>query len=155
MDCRGGCVADPAPRLQLGHSPDSDDAFMFYALAEGKVDADGLEFEHVLRDIQTLNQWALEGRLEVTALSVHGYAHVADRYDLFAHGASMGERYGPLVVARESIGPDELRARVIAIPGRLTSAYLALRLALGDVRTEVLPFDRIMEAVAEGRAEAG
>src|SRR5207244_12818864 len=134
-----GRMAAAPPKLRLGHSPDSDDAFMFYALARGKVDAEGLEFEHVLKDIQTLNQWALEGRLDVTALSVHGYAYVADRYDLLTHGASMGEGYGPLVVAREPLGPDELRRRVIAIPRRLTSAYLALRLALGDVRTRGLP----------------
>jgi 1,4-dihydroxy-6-naphthoate synthase len=148
-------VTQSTTLIRLGHSPDSDDAFMFYALAEDKVPTEDLRFEHVLRDIQTLNQWAEEGRLEVTAISVHAYAHVSDRYALLTHGASMGERYGPMVVAREPMSLADLRGRVIAIPGRLTSAYLALQLALGEVQVEVRPFDTIMEAVASGEVEAG
>ncbi len=141
--------------IRLGHSPDSDDAFMFYALAEGKIDTGGLRFEHILRDIQTLNQWATEGRLEVTALSVHAYAYVSQRYALLTHGASMGERYGPMVVAREPLSLEQLRQQTIAVPGLLTSAYLQLRLALGEVQTVVLPFDQIMPAVAAGQVPAG
>ncbi len=148
-------MAAHSPILKLGHSPDSDDAFMFYALAEGLIDTHGLQFEHTLKDIQTLNSWAREGRLEITALSVHAYAYVSDRYQLLTHGASMGERYGPLVVCRDAASLEELKQRVIAIPGLLTTAYLTLRLALGDVQTVVMPFDRIMEAVAEGEVEAG
>src|SRR5258708_35761724 len=123
----------PGSRLiRLGHSPDSDDAFMFYGLASGNVSAPGLEFEHVLRDIQTLNEWAREGRLECTAISVHAYAYVCDKYALLSHGASMGEGYGPMVVAREPMEHADLRGRRIAVPGLLTSAYLELRLAVPD-----------------------
>jgi 1,4-dihydroxy-6-naphthoate synthase len=142
-------------RIQLGHSPDSDDAFMFYGLAEHKVDSEGFEFEHVLRDIQTLNEWAREGRIEITAISVHAYAYVADKYAILSHGASMGDNYGPMVVTREPVDVDWLRDKRIAIPGEMTSAFLALRLFLGDFAYDVLPFDEIMEAVASGRAEAG
>ena len=141
--------------IQLGHSPDSDDAFMFYGLAEGHVDAEGLRFEHILKDIETLNQWALEGRLEITAISVHAYAYVADKYAILTHGASMGDNYGPMVVTREPVDADWLRGKRIAIPGTMTSAYLALRLYLGDFEYDIMPFDQIMEAVSEGRAEAG
>ena len=111
--------------IRLGHSPDPDDAFMFWALAEGRIDARGFEFEHVLRDIQTLNKWALEGRLEVTALSLHTYPFVQDRYVLLPHGASMGDGYGPIVVAREPLSLDRLREIEIAIPGTMTTAFLA------------------------------
>ncbi|MBC5824789.1 MAG: ABC transporter substrate-binding protein [Candidatus Eremiobacteraeota bacterium] len=144
-------------RLTLGHSPDSDDAFMFYGLASGKIDTDGLTYEHVLKDIQTLNEWAKEGRLDTTAISVHAYAYVADRYSILNHGASMGERdYGPLLVSRfEVTNPQRLRGARIAIPGLMTSAYLALRLAIGDFVAEVMPFDAIMEAVAEGKIDYG
>jgi 1,4-dihydroxy-6-naphthoate synthase len=142
-------------RIQLGHSPDSDDAFMFYGLAEHKVDSEGFEFEHVLRDIQTLNEWAREGRIEITAISVHAYAYVADKYAILSHGASMGDNYGPMVVTRELVDPDWLRDKRIAIPGEMTSAFLALRLFLGDFAYDVMPFDQIMEAVASGKAEAG
>jgi 1,4-dihydroxy-6-naphthoate synthase len=142
-------------RIQLGHSPDSDDAFMFYGLAEHKVDSEGFEFEHVLRDIQTLNEWAREGRIEITAISVHAYAYVADKYAILSHGASMGDNYGPMVVTREPVDVDWLRDKRIAIPGEMTSAFLALRLFLGDFAYDVLPFDEIMQAVASGRAEAG
>jgi 1,4-dihydroxy-6-naphthoate synthase len=142
-------------RIQLGHSPDSDDAFMFYGLAEHKVDSEGFEFEHVLRDIQTLNEWAREGRIEITAISVHAYAYVADKYAILSHGASMGDNYGPIVVTREPVDPEWLRDKRIAIPGEMTSAFLALRLFLGDFAYTVMPFDQIMEAVASGKVEAG
>jgi 1,4-dihydroxy-6-naphthoate synthase len=129
---------------------------MFWAVHAGRVDLRGLELEQVVSDIQTLNEWATEGRLEVTALSMGAYPYVADRYVLLPHGASLGRGYGPIVVAREPVGPDELRAREIVIPGRLTTAYLALRLALGeDLRVRELPFDEILDEVASGRAEAG
>ncbi|HWP34778.1 MAG TPA: MqnA/MqnD/SBP family protein [Thermodesulfobacteriota bacterium] len=145
-------------RLRLGHSPDPDDAFMFYGLACGAVADPGVEFEHLLRDIQTLNEWALEGRLEVTALSLHAYAHVADRYALLPHGASVGRRYGPVVVARPGLPPDALwrRGTTVAVPGELTTATLVLRLAVGDsARRVVVPFDRIFAEVKAGRADAG
>jgi 1,4-dihydroxy-6-naphthoate synthase len=142
--------------IQLGHSPDSDDAFMFYGLAAHKVPTEGFEFEHILRDIETLNHWAEEGRLEITAISVHAFAHVADRYAILSHGASMGDNYGPMVVTREPRPLEWLREQRIAIPGTLTSAYLALRLFLGqDFAYEVVPFDQIMEAVHAGTAAAG
>jgi 1,4-dihydroxy-6-naphthoate synthase len=139
--------------IRLGHSPDPDDAFMFWALAAGRVDSGGYEFEHVLKDIQTLNVWALEGRLEVTALSLHAYPFVQDKYVLLPHGASMGFGYGPIVVARE---PVELRDVEIAVPGRMTTAFLVLRLFLGgDYRYREVPFDRILDEVASGAADAG
>jgi 1,4-dihydroxy-6-naphthoate synthase len=141
--------------LTLGHSPDPDDAFMHYALARGKIDTGPYRFEHVLQDIQTLNERATRGELDITAISVHAYAYVADKYALLPSGASMGDRYGPLVVAREVFTPDELRGRRIAVPGLLTSAYLELRLALGDFEPVVVPFDRIIEEVAAGTHDAG
>lgn len=141
--------------IRLGHSPDSDDAFMFYGLAEGHVDTEGLTFEHILRDIETLNKWALEGQLEITAISVHAYAYVADKYAILSHGASMGDNYGPMVVTREPVGTEWLKGKRIAIPGTMTSAFLALRLYLGDFEYDIMPFDEIMEAVASGKAEAG
>src|SRR5262249_44195034 len=116
--------------IRLGHSPDPDDAFMFYALADGLIPAPGYRFQHPPRDIETLNRWAMRGELEVTALSVHAYAVVAERYRLLPHGASMGDRYGPIVVAREPMEPGELPGRRVAIPGELTSAYLELQLAV-------------------------
>lgn len=141
--------------MRLGHSPDSDDAFMFYGLAEGKVPTEGFRFEHILRDIQTLNEWAREGRLEITAISVHAYAYVADKYAILTHGASMGDNYGPMVVTREPVIAEDLRGKRIAVPGTMTSAFLALRLFLGDFEYDVVPFDQIMEAVRDGKAEAG
>jgi len=142
--------------LTLGHSPDSDDAFMFYALAAGKVGDGALAYEHILKDIQTLNEWAREGRLDTTAISVHAYAYVADRYAILNHGASMGERdYGPMVVARERVPLEALRGATIAVPGLMTSAYLGLRLCVGDFTPVVMPFDEIMEAVAAGSAQYG
>ena len=141
-----------AVRIRVGHSADPDDAFMFWALEAGRVDTRGLEFEQVVSDIQTLNEWALEGRLEVTALSAGAYPQVADRYALLPHGASMGDGYGPVVVAREDVDLNEVE---IVIPGRLTTAYLVLRLALGEPRVRELPFDQILEEVRSGRADAG
>jgi 1,4-dihydroxy-6-naphthoate synthase len=128
---------------------------MFWALAEQRIDTRGFEFEHVLRDIQTLNEWALEGRLEVTAISLHAYPFVQDRYALLPHGASMGAGYGPVAVAREAMTKDELRDVEIAVPGKMTTAFLVLRLYLGDFRYRVLPFDEILEAVRDGEADAG
>jgi 1,4-dihydroxy-6-naphthoate synthase len=147
--------AESTRRVLLGHSPDSDDAFMFYGLAEHKIPTEGYSFEHVLRDIQTLNEWAREGRLEITAISVHAYAYVADKYAILTHGASMGDNYGPMVVTREPATVEWLRGKRIAVPGTMTSAFLALRLFLGDFEYEVIPFDQIMEAVRDGKAEAG
>ena len=143
-------------KIRLGHSPDPDDAFMFWALAAGEVDPRGFEFEHVLRDIQTLNEWAFEGRLEVTAISLHSYPFVQERYVLLPHGASMGAGYGPIVVAREPLSDDDLRRVEIAVPGRMTTAFLVLRLYLGgDFAYREVPFDQILDEVKSGRAEAG
>jgi 1,4-dihydroxy-6-naphthoate synthase len=149
----------------LGHSPDPDDAFMFYAMAENKIDLRGYRFEHRLEDIQTLNERALRGELHISAISIHAYAYVTGRYALLPCGASMGDGYGPLVImqtVRESRVPASgvdlrnwLRERVIAIPGRMTSAYLALKIYLGNFKDIVVPFDQIFEAVKNGRADAG
>ena len=141
--------------IRLGHSPDADDAFMFWALAENRVETRGFEFEHVLEDIQTLNEWALEGRLEVTAISMHAYPFVQDRYALLPHGASMGSGYGPVVVAREALTKDELRAVEISVPGTMTTAFLVLRMYLGDFQYRVAAFDEILDEVKAGDAEAG
>ena len=141
--------------IQLGHSPDADDAFMFWALAANRIDTRGFEFEHVLRDIQTLNEWALEGRLEVTAISLHAYPFVQGRYALLPHGASMGSGYGPVVVARRAMTKDELREVEIAVPGTMTTAFLVLRMYLGDFPYRVVPFDQIDDEVKSGAAEAG
>jgi 1,4-dihydroxy-6-naphthoate synthase len=142
--------------IQVGHSPDSDDAFMFYALARGLVDTGELEFRHVLQDIETLNRRALGGELEVSAVSIHAYAFLADRYALLSCGASMGDRYGPMVVARGPLGPEELHEKTIAVPGTLTTAFLALKLLLRvDFAYEVVPFDQVLAAVKTGRADAG
>jgi 1,4-dihydroxy-6-naphthoate synthase len=141
--------------IRLGHSPDPDDAFMFWALAAEKIDTRGFEFEHVLRDIQTLNEWALEGRLETTAISLHAYPYVQDRYLVLPHGASMGSGYGPVVVARQGWTREQLQAVEIAVPGRMTTAFLVLRLFLGDFRFREVPFDQILDEVKSGRADAG
>src|SRR5438552_7719789 len=138
--------------IRVGHSADPDDAFMFWALEAGRVDTRGLDFEQVVSDIQTLNEWAVEGRLEVTAISAGAYPHVADRYVLLPHGASMGDGYGPVVVARDDVDLNEVE---IVIPGRLTTAYLVLQLALGEPRVRELPFDAILDEVCSGRADAG
>jgi 1,4-dihydroxy-6-naphthoate synthase len=142
--------------IRIGHSADPDDAFMAWALQSGAVDLRGLELELVVSDIETLNTWALEGRLEVTALSAGAYPLVADRYLLLPYGASFGEGYGPIVVAREGLSLDELREREIVIPGRMTTAYRVLRFALGeDVRVRELPFDEVLDEVNSGRADVG
>jgi len=142
--------------IQVGHSPDSDDAFMFYALTHDKLDCGELRFVHQLEDIETLNRRALNGELEVSAVSIHAYAHLADRYALLSSGSSMGDRYGPTLVTREPAELDWLRGRTIAVPGMLTTAYLTLQLCLGrEVPVVVMPFDAILPAVAEGRVDAG
>jgi 1,4-dihydroxy-6-naphthoate synthase len=142
-------------RIKIGHSPDPDDAFMFWAIAAGAVDTRGFRFEQVLQDIQTLNEWALEGRLEVTAISLHAYPFVQSRYALLPHGASIGSGYGPILVAREPIAFDQLGSAEIVVPGRMTTAFLTLRLALGDFPHRELPFDHILDEVSSGRADAG
>jgi 1,4-dihydroxy-6-naphthoate synthase len=141
--------------IRLGHSPDPDDAFMFWALTTEHVERRGFEFEQVLQDIQTLNAWAADGRLEVTALSLAAYPRVQDVYALLPHGASIGTGYGPIVVAREALELDDLRDLEIAVPGALTTAYTTLRLALGDFRYREVPFEQIPELVASGGVEAG
>src|SRR6187399_3298519 len=128
---------------------------MFWALAAGVVDTRGFEFEHVLQDIHTLNEWALRAKLEVTAISLHTYPFVQDAYALLPHGASIGRGYGPVVVAREPLTLEQLRKVEVVVPGRTTTAFLALRIAVGDVQTREVPFDRILDEVSSGQAEAG
>jgi 1,4-dihydroxy-6-naphthoate synthase len=144
--------------IHVAHSPDADDAFMFWAMAEGKIDTDGRRYVHELADIETLNRRALAGELELTAVSLHAYAHLADRYALLAHGASIGDRYGPRIVATAAT-PAEPRAalagRTVAIPGTLTTAWLALQLYQPDVRPVVVPFDQIEDHVLAGKSDAG
>ena len=141
--------------VRIGHSPDADDAFMFYAMTHGKVTIPGVRIEHVLEDIESLNRRAASTELEVTAVSCATYPSIADRYRLMDPGASMGKGYGPILVAREPIPPESLSDRVIAIPGYGTTAYLLLRLALGDPAVIVVAFDQIPRVVAEGQAEVG
>jgi len=141
-------------KIRIAHSPDSDDAFMFYGLASGKVPSMGFELEHVLSDIETLNRAAFEGRYEITAVSFHAYAHLTDRYILLPHGASMGDRYGPVVVARKD-GPTSLKGVRVAVPGELTTAVLTLRLYDPTVQYLIMPFDQIQEAVHAGDVAAG
>jgi len=142
---------DLRQQIRVGHSPDPDDAFMFYALAKGKIDTGKYRFEHQLADIETLNRRALAGELELTAVSLHAYAHLTDRYVLCWCGASMGQRYGPMVVARTKRSLEELAQQTIAVPGVLTTAYLLLRMCLCvDFPHAVVPFDRILDAVAAG-----
>ncbi|MGZ3337315.1 MAG: MqnA/MqnD/SBP family protein, partial [Isosphaeraceae bacterium] len=137
--------------IRVGHSPDSDDAFMFYALTHDRLDTGGLRFVHQLEDIETLNRRALSGELEVSAVSIHAFAYLADRYALLASGASMGDRYGPTIITRTPMKLDDLRGKTIAVPGLLTTAYLTLQLCLGkDVPVTVMPFDQILPAVADG-----
>ncbi|MCC7044064.1 MAG: ABC transporter substrate-binding protein [Acidobacteria bacterium] len=147
-------------RITVAHSPDSDDAFMFYGLASGAVSVDGIEVDQVLSDIQTLNQAAFEGRYEVTAVSFNAYAHLVDRYALLPHGASMGDKYGPILVSRTPVpgagsGPVSLKGMRIAIPGKLTSAFLTLQMYDPSFDYEVVPFDEIDAAVLAGRVDAG
>jgi 1,4-dihydroxy-6-naphthoate synthase len=141
--------------LLLGHSPDPDDAFMFWAMRENLVDQEGLQFEHVLEDIETLNRRALRGELDVTAVSVHAFAHLRERYGLLAAGASVGDGYGPIVVSRRPLAHERLGAARIAVPGTLTTAFLALRLHTPAFAHAVMDFDRIPAAVAAGEADAG
>jgi 1,4-dihydroxy-6-naphthoate synthase len=141
--------------IRIAHSPDSDDAFMFYALTQGLLDTEGLEIRHVLQDIESLNQAAFQGTYEITALSFHGYAHLADRYQIMPSGASFGDGYGPIVVAREPLGRADLPGLKVAIPGELTTAHLALRLWQPDVTPHIVPFDRILDVVLAGEADAG
>jgi 1,4-dihydroxy-6-naphthoate synthase len=142
--------------IRVGHSPDPDDAFMFYALAHNKLDTGGLRFEHQLQDIETLNRRALKGELEVTAISIHAYAHLLEKYALLPSGCSMGDRYGPMVVARAPMTFEHLAKAKIAVPGTLTTAFLTLRLLLPDgFAYEVVPFDQILDAVAAGKFDAG
>jgi 1,4-dihydroxy-6-naphthoate synthase len=141
--------------IRIAHSPDSDDAFMFYALTQGLLDTQGLVIEHVLQDIESLNQAAFRGTYEITALSFHAYAHLADRYQLMPSGASFGDGYGPVVVARNRRGRSDLVGCKVAIPGELTTAHLALKLWQPQVETVIVPFDRILDVVVEGEAEAG
>jgi 1,4-dihydroxy-6-naphthoate synthase len=141
--------------ITLAHSPDSDDAFMFYGLATNKLDTRSLNFKHLLKDIQTLNEEAMRGTYDVTAISFHAYAYVADKYALLPHGASIGDNYGPILVSREPAIPEDIPNLKIAVPGRLTSAFLALRIFNADFEYEVVPFDRIIDAVQNGTCDAG
>lgn len=151
-------ATEPTPAVRtvtVAHSPDSDDAFMFYGLATHKLETDGIKFEHTLKDIQSLNEDARNGVYDVTAISFHAYAYVADKYALLPHGASIGDKYGPIVVAKEPRSPDEISGMTIAVPGVLTSAYLALRLFDQGFEHVVVPFDEIIDAVQKGDADAG
>jgi len=146
-------------RLTLGHSPDPDDAFMFYALAKGLIPTHGFEFEHILQDIQTLNERATRGELDISAISIHAFAYVSEQYALLPSGASMGDGYGPMLVAKERFAKEEITRQKIAVPGTMTSAFLALQLWLGKSAREfsyiVVPFDQIFDAVRSGRADVG
>ena len=143
-------------QIHVGHSPDPDDAFMFHALANGCIETGAYEFTHTLQDIETLNQRALNGELELTAVSLHGYAYMTDKYALCACGASVGDQYGPMVVTREPGDVDSLRGKKVAVPGTLTTAFLALKLLLGDEFSYVVrPFDQILDLVAAGEVDAG
>ena len=142
-------------QIRIAHSPDSDDAFMFYALAKDKLPTGKFRFSHTLQDIETLNRKALKGEYEITAISFHAYAYIADKYILLPSGASMGDRYGPMVVAAEPWSQDELKGKRIAIPGTMTSAYLTLRLFQSEFEPVVIPFDKIMETVRRREVDAG
>ena len=139
--------------ISVAHSPDSDDAFMFYGLATNKLETEGLKFEHTLKDIQTLNEDAKNGVYDVTAISFHAYCYVADKYALLPHGASIGDNYGPILVSSERHDLDEIPDLKIAVPGELTSAFLALRIYNQDFEYEVVPFDQIIDAVLEEKVD--
>ena len=141
--------------IHLAHSPDSDDAFMFYALADGQIDTQGLSYVHELQDIETLNGRAMRGELDVTAVSIHAYAYLSDHYALLPHGASMGDGYGPMLVSKKPMKPADIVGRPIAVPGMMTSAYLALKLFQPDFVPVVVPFDQIEQAVLRGEVDAG
>ncbi|MCM8811617.1 MAG: ABC transporter substrate-binding protein [Candidatus Omnitrophica bacterium] len=142
-------------KIRIGHSPDPDDAFLFYGLTHGKVAVPGVSISHLLEGIEELNQRALKGELEMSAISLHAYPYVADKYLLMTTGASMGEGYGPVVISREQLSPEDLKKVRVAVPGRLTTAALLLQLAAGRIGFEIMPFDRILAAVEEGAVEAG
>src|SRR4030095_16985158 len=144
-----------AQKITVAHSPDSDDAFMFYGLATNKLDTGALTFTHVLKDIQTLNEEAMRGTYDVSAISFHAYAYIADKYVLLPHGASIGDNYGPILVSRELSRAEDIPKLKIAVPGILTSAFLALRIFTPEFQYEVVPFDKIIEAVQSGRCDAG
>lgn len=141
--------------ITVAHSPDSDDAFMFYGLATNKLETDGLKFEHTLKDIQSLNEDAKNGVFDVTAISFHAYAYISDKYALLPHGASIGDKYGPILVAKEHYKADDIPNLKIAVPGELTSAFLALRIYNQQFEYTVVPFDKIIDAVKKGKADAG
>jgi 1,4-dihydroxy-6-naphthoate synthase len=141
--------------FRVGHSPDPDDAFMFHAMTTGTIDTAGREYEHVLLDIETLNKHAMDGTYEISAVSIHSFPEIADKYHLMNCGASMGEGYGPMVISNREMSEEEAKTKVIAIPGLGTSAYLSLLLAWGDVKVEVVPFDEILPKVANGEYDAG
>ncbi len=145
----------PTRTIRVGHSPDSDDAFMFYALSQDKFDTGNLRFVHELSDIESLNRRALTGELEVSAVSIHAYAYISDRYALLSSGSSMGDRYGPRLVAREKIGRGDLKGKTVAVPGEWTTAFLALKLYEPEAEYVVVPFDEIMDFVARGEADVG
>jgi 1,4-dihydroxy-6-naphthoate synthase len=145
----------PTRTIRVAHSPDSDDAFMFYALSQEKVDTGNLRFVHELSDIESLNRRALTGELEVSAVSIHAYAYISDRYALLASGSSMGDKYGPRLVSREAMGREDLKGKTVAVPGEWTTAYLALKLYEPEVEHVVVPFDEIMGHVARGEADVG
>jgi 1,4-dihydroxy-6-naphthoate synthase len=141
--------------ITVAHSPDSDDAFMFYGLATNKLETEGLKFQHTLKDIQSLNEDAKNGVFDVTAISFHAYAYVSDKYALLPHGASIGDKYGPIVVSKEQYKPEDIGRLKIAVPGELTSAFLALKIYNADFDYEVVPFDEIIETVQKGKVDAG
>jgi 1,4-dihydroxy-6-naphthoate synthase len=145
----------PTQTIRVAHSPDSDDAFMFYALSQEKVDTGNLHFEHELSDIESLNRRALTGELEVSAVSIHAYAYISDRYALLSSGSSMGDKYGPRLVAKEAMGREDLKGKTVAVPGEWTTAYLALKLYEPEAEHVVVPFDEIMSFVARGEADVG
>lgn len=148
-------MSTPQKAFRVGHSPDPDDAFMFHAMTTGAINTEGREYEHVLLDIETLNKHAMDGTYEISAVSIHSFPEIADRYHLMNCGASMGEGYGPMIISNKEMSEEEAKSRVIAIPGLGTSAYLSLRLAWGDVKVEVVPFDEILPKVANGEYDAG
>ena len=141
--------------IRVAHSPDADDAFMFYALAHDKVETEGLSFTHQLTDIETLNREAMNGTYELTAISYHAYAHVHNQYALLSVGSSVGDKYGPIVIAKSKLSREDLKDKVIAIPGEWTTAFLALKLWFPEAKTEMVPFDQIMDRVAAGDFDAG
>ena len=148
-------VSSAVREITVAHSPDSDDAFMFYALATNKVRVPGLKFSHTLTDIETLNRKAMEGFYDVSAISFHAYPYVQDKYALMPCGGSVGEQYGPMVISPRMIGLEELKTKKIAVPGTMTTAYLALKLFAPKIETAVVPFDRIIPEVLAGKYEAG